>query len=459
VGREPTRATTAELAGLGVLTLAAALLFGRLVGTATYYDEGVYLVSVDALEHGQALGTDVFAPQLPGWYALLRLGSLLGADTVDGFHVWMTALAVLTCLAAYAVGRRLAGPAAGFAAAGLLVVAQPFPFEAHRVLADIPALGLALAALATAGPAARRAALAGALLAAGASVKPIALVAVLGVAVLLRRGGGRAALAAGGGAAAVVLAFAAAHARAVGDLWESVVVYHARARDEPVGGLDNLDALLGFFNWRTPFPWLVALAAALTVALAWRGGRRRLAALWAGPALAAAFVLVHHPLHENHLVVLPVAFALPAGVALAVGAERLRLPAAALLALALLPAYAQQHRRAALEEADEPPEIAWAADELRAAAAPDRLVVSDLPLAAYLADRRVPGELVDTAVLRFATGSLTVEEVLTVIDDEDVAAVAAGRALTDHPALLAGLRERFERVAHEGRVRVYSDPR
>ena len=164
---QPTRAAIAEIAAVAGLAAGAALLFGRLVGTATNYDEGVYLLSVDALEHGQRLGEDVFAPQLPGWYALLRLGSLLGADSVEGFHVWMTALAVLTCLAAYALGRRLAGPVAGLTTGALLAVAPPFPLEAHRVLADIPALGLALAALAAARPSARWAAVSGALLAAG----------------------------------------------------------------------------------------------------------------------------------------------------------------------------------------------------------------------------------------------------------------------------------------------------
>ncbi|MEO5790650.1 MAG: hypothetical protein ABIR67_01090 [Gaiellaceae bacterium] len=42
--------------------MAQALLFGRLVGTDTDYDEGVYLSSADALEHGQDLGEDIFAP-------------------------------------------------------------------------------------------------------------------------------------------------------------------------------------------------------------------------------------------------------------------------------------------------------------------------------------------------------------------------------------------------------------
>jgi hypothetical protein len=438
---------------VAVLAVAAAALFGRLVGMDTDYDEGVYLVSVDALRHGQALGEDVFAPQLPGWYALLRLGGLLGADSVDGFHVWMTALSVLTCLASYAFARRVAGPAAGLASGALLVIAPPFPLYAHRVLADVPALGLALAALTLAGPSPARAAAAGALLTAGVSVKATALLAVPGLAVLIWPGRGRAALAAAGGAAAVALAFALAHLRALDDLWQSAVVYHSRARNTPAV-LDNVEEVLRFLDVRTPFAWLVVLGALATALLAARGRSRQTVALWAAPALAVAFVAEHHPLHENHLLVLPVALAVAAGVALGAAlarAGRRRLPAAALLALVLAAGYVQQHRRAAAEERSEEPELVWAAEQLRAAARPGRLVVSDQPIAAYLADRRVPGELVDTAFLRFATESLTVDEVLREIDEHDVAAVAAGRAFTEHPALLEGLDLRFpRRRLHDG---------
>src|SRR5688500_8589918 len=95
------RPAALETLALAVLVVAQALLFGRLAGSDTDYDEGVYLSSVDALEHGQKLGSDVFAPQPPGWYLLLRLISLAGAVSVRGFHPGMVAVAILTCLAAY----------------------------------------------------------------------------------------------------------------------------------------------------------------------------------------------------------------------------------------------------------------------------------------------------------------------------------------------------------------------
>ena len=67
-----------------------------------------------------------------------------------------------------------------------------------------------------------------------------------------------------------------------------------------------------------------------------------------------------------------------------------------------------------------------------------------MPFSAYLADRRVPGELVDTARLRFATGSLTVDGVFRLLDEKCVRAVAAGRVFT----VLPGVMERLADVPH-----------
>ena len=43
---------------------------------------------------------------------------------------------------------------------------------------------------------------------------------------------------------------------------------------------------------------------------------------------------------------------------------------------------------------------------------PDELVGTDLPIVAYLADRRVPGQLVDSSFVRLGVGSLTDGEIL-----------------------------------------------
>ena len=261
-----------ELVALAGLVVAQALLFGRLVGTDTDFDEGVYLASVDALEHGQRLGEDVFAPQPPGWYLLLRLISIAGADSVRGFHIGMVVVAIATCFAAYLLGRAIGGPVAGLAASALLTVAPPFPLYAHRVLADIPPLGMALLSFWLAIEARRRRSAALAFLGGGAvalalALKPTAVLAVPTFLVLLcweRSLRGRAVVSAALGGTLVGLAFLVAYLGVIGELWESVVVYHRDARDTPPV-IDETHELLTFLNWRTPFAWLVVAGLVASV--------------------------------------------------------------------------------------------------------------------------------------------------------------------------------------------------
>ena len=457
------RARVAELVALAGLVVAQVLLFGRLVGTDTDFDEGVYLTSVDALEHGQRLGEDVFAPQPPGWYLLLRLISVAGADSVRGFHIGMVVIAIATCLAAYLLGRAIGGPAAGLCASALLTVAPPFPLYAHRVLADVPPLGMALLAFWLALEARRRrsatlALLGGAVVAFALVLKPTAVLAVPTFLILLcweRSLRGRALIAATVGGTVVGLAFVVAYLGVIGELWESVVVYHRDARDTPPV-IDETHALLTFLNWRTPFAWLVVAGLVASALLYRRRRALRVWALWLWGALSVAFLAYHSPLHDNHLLLLPVALAVPAGIALAVLADRSRYRLYALsgLALVLAAGYVQQQRRIVEDRIDEEPELVAAADTLRRVTRPDDLVVSDHSIVPFLVRRRVAGPLVDTAVLRFQTGSLTDAEVLRELEEWDVRAVAVGRAFAERPALLRGLAARY-RLLRGGPVRIY----
>jgi Dolichyl-phosphate-mannose-protein mannosyltransferase len=447
-----------------VLVAAQVLLFGRLVGTDTDYDEGVYLTSVDALEHSQRLGEDVFAPQPPGWYLLLRLISAAGADSVRGFHIGMVAVAIATCFAAHLLGRAIAGRVAGLSASALLTVAPPFPLYAHRVLADIPPLGMALLALWLAWEARERrsdtlAVLAGAALALTVTLKPSGILALPPFLLLLlwrRSAARRAVAAASAGAGIVAVAFAAAYAAALDELWASVVTYHRDARDTPAV-IDKSHELLTFLNWRTPFAWLVVGGLAASVWLLRRRAVPAVWALWLWAALAVAFLVYHRPLHGNHLLLLPVTLAVPAGIAVGLLVSRLRPQAAAVGALAVVLAagYVQQQRRIVLDQVPEEPELVAAADQLRRLTRPDDLVVSDHSIVPFLADRRVAGPLVDTAVLRFETGSLTDAEVLRELERSDVRGVVAGRAFEARPELLRGLALRYSAVPSPSGLRIY----
>ena len=454
------RNLSVEVGALAALIVAQAFLFGRLVGANTDYDEGVYLTSVDALDHGQRLGEDVFAPQPPGWYLLLRLISLAGADSVRGFQWGMVVVAIATGAAAYLLGRAIAGPLAGLCASALLTIAPHFTLIAHQVLADVPPLGVSLLAFWLAWKAQGQtrvvavAAAGGAAMAFAIAVKPNAALALpTFLLLLLWRNSRRERAVAGalGGAAAIAAVLLFAYRDVLGELWESVVIYHRDARDTPAV-VDRSHELTTFLNWKTPFAWLVVAGLASSI-LFLRRRAEPVWALWTWAALSLLFVAFHHPLHHNHLVALPVALATPAAMGLAALARRSRPESAAVgvLALVLAAGYVQQHRRLAAADEPEQPALVAAAETLRQVTKPDDLVVSDQPLVPFLADRRVWGPLVDTANLRFQTGSLTDEEVLHEFVAGDVSAVVVGRFFLERPVVLGGIRTRYRLVdRHDG---------
>src|SRR5919204_6774514 len=103
----------AELALLVALTGAAAAVFGRGLRANAVYDEGVYMASLDALAHGQKLGSEIFASQPPGFYVLLEAERLVFGGSLVAIRVGMLAFAIVGCLCAYYVGRCLAGRPGG----------------------------------------------------------------------------------------------------------------------------------------------------------------------------------------------------------------------------------------------------------------------------------------------------------------------------------------------------------
>lgn len=466
----PARAALAlELTGVAALVAAQTLLARRLLHTDTFFDEGTYLVSVDALRHGQELGDPVFTSQPPGWYHLLDLVVSIAGSSVADVRGGLAVVAGLGAAAAYGVGRAIAGRLEGALCAGMLLIAFPLALYAGRVLADPASLTLALTAVALAALAGRtgRATLAaacGLVLMVGVLVKLQAVLALptVGCLLLLRQGSRRRLVGAfAAGAAAPLALVAAVHARALPDLWDGAVTYHRRAAGVEI--LDNGAALRSLFNPRMPFGWLVVLGAAGAVVAVARRGWSPAAALWLWPAVVASFLFWHDPLLEHHLASVTVALAPAAGVALAFGLRALPRRAAAVAAAVLVTAigagYAQEIRRLDSEVVPEEPGTVWAAQELARATAPGELVASDQPYAAYLARRRVAGELVDTAQLRFSAGSLTPESVLRILEDRCVRAVVAGRSFTTVPGVLERLRARYPDETRRFGVSVLTRPR
>ncbi len=449
--------------------MAQTLLARRLRHTDTFFDEGTYLVSVDALRHGQALGERIFTAQPPGWYHLLDLVVSVAGGSVADVRGGLALLAGLGAAAAYGIGRAIGGRLEGALCAGVLLVAFPLALYAGRVLADPASLTFALAAVALAALASRtgRATLAaacGLALMLGVLVKLQAVLALPTIGLLLLApGSSRRRLAASfaAGAAAPLALVAAVHAGSLPELWDGVVTYHRRASGIEI--LDNWSALKSLFNPRMPFGWLVALGAVGAVASAARKGWTPAAALWLWPAVVGAFLLWHDPLLEHHLAGLTVSVAPAVGVALAAGVRSLprspRAIATVVLAAAFAAGYAQEVRRLDSEVRPEEAGTVWAAQELAHATAPNELVATDQPLAAYLARRRVPGELVDTAKLRFTTGSLTADGVFRLFDERCVRAVVAGRVFRALPGFMERLGQTFPESSRRQGVVVFTRPR
>ena len=365
------------------------LLFGRLVGGDTDYDEGSTSRAWTPSSTASASATTCSRRSRPS--STSCCGSSPSEPTrCRGFQIGMVVLAVLTCLAAYLLGRAIGGPVAGLTAAALLTVAPPFPLFAHRVLADLPPLGIALVAFWLAWVAQERRSLGvatagGAVLALAVAVKPNAVLALPPFLLLLlweRTGRGRMLVAALGGAGVVGLTLAFVYRDVLGKLWESVVVYHRDARDTP-DVIDKWHELATFLNWRTPFAWLVVAGFAASVVLARRWHTGAVWVLWGWAAISLAFLAYHHPLHDNHLLILSVVLAVPAGIALGALAERSPWPGLAVgaLALFLVAGYVQQQRRIVLDDVPEA-ELVAVARVLERESDPDarRLGSLDRPL-------------------------------------------------------------------------------
>jgi hypothetical protein len=449
-----------EVAMLFALTGAAAVAFGRSLRADPVYDEGVYLASVDALAHGQKLGSEIFTSQPPGFYVLLEAERFVSGGSLVAMRIAMLALAIVGCLCAYYVGRCLAGRVGGFSAMALLAAALSVEDEAVRVRADFPSVTLSLVAIALALFAVRRAGaiapvaatLAGGALAAAVSVKLLAATAVVPVLAIVLRHGRRLIPEVAAGAAAVAAAFAVAYAGVLGSLWSDVVRFHLKAESAPIEGAPRdlagnvakiVSTLTDSHGVHSPFPWLLAIGAVGTMA-AWR--RRVLLGavpLWLWAAASATFLAWHRPLWAHDIVMLTAALAVASGVGLATLLAEDRVAPRALAAVCVLVIAASIAHHMERTPAGENSGIEWAATVLRERTPEGSEVASDLPIIPFLANRRQPGPLIDTSTTRFESGWLTKKRIIREIDRDRLSAVVIGHNLASDREVVRAVEARF----------------
>jgi hypothetical protein len=444
------RALTVEVALLVAILAVQAYLFSRPIHSATNYDEDVYLAAVDALRHGQALGSQVFAAQFPGFYDLLRGLSFVAGIGVASLRWALLGVTLLGTIGGWLAARRFGGRLGGLLAASLLVIAPPLDLFGWQVIADTPELALAALSLGLASLGGVPAAVAaGAVFGAAGSVKLTAITAIPALVWLLRKR----LLPALAGFLVVVVAVLLAHAGALGDLWTSGVTYHEQARSTPAVIPHPRRQIVDQIPHTTPFLWLAVLA--ILVALGFALRRRPLGVwpLWSWVVLAVAFLLVHEPLHYNHLVEFPFTLAIAAGATLGAALRFVPRPVVGALVLAVAAGYVQQLHRVDLARAPEPSTNVAAAHALARLTPAGTLTVDDRPIISFLARRRVVGQLVDLALLRFETGSLDDEKVIR--DLRPAGAVVVSRSLRTRPRILAFVRRHYTRRYDAGGVEIY----
>jgi hypothetical protein len=439
---------------LAAIVAAQGLLFAQPIHSATNYDEGVYLAAVDALRHGQALGSQVFAAQFPGFYDLLRGLSFLAGLTVTGIRAALLGVVLAGTLGGYLVGRRYGRATGGLLTAAFLTVAPPLDLFGYQVIADTPALALTLLALGLSTlPGTLAAVAAGAVFGAALTVKLTALTAAPAVLWFVRDR----ALVAVGAFGVVVAAELLAHVGALGDLWSSGITYHEKARSTPQVIPHPHRQIIDQIPHRTPFFWLALAAAVLTVVLFVLRRPLGVWPLWLWVGLSVLFLLVHKPLHPNHLIEFPFTLAVATGATFGASIRlldpRLRLAAVTVLTVALAAAYVQQWNRVTTVHAREPASNVTAAHALDRLTPPGTLTADDRPIISFLARRRANGPLVDLALLRFETGSLTDAKVIA--DLRPVNAVVVSRVLRSRPPVLAYVREHFQKRYDSGGVEIW----
>jgi 4-amino-4-deoxy-L-arabinose transferase-like glycosyltransferase len=460
MGSTRSRRLALELGCLALIVVAAAVVYTRSLHTATNYDEGNYLASLDALRHGQRLGSDVFLDQPPGWYLLLQAVAVPFGNTVTGVRTGMLAIALLGLVAAWAAGRAIGGPAAGLGAAAVLAIAPPYPTLAATVESDPPATVLALAAIAIALYARQRPwlwAASGTTLALAMSVKLFAVVAALPIfALIVYRRRLQAFLLATLGFGLVVLSFVLAYRHVLHEVWQGVFGAHLNARGgHQPGAESNLSRVLRDPDLHTPFGWLAIAGIAFALYWLWRGRPLRLWPLWLFTLGAALFTLTMKPLLDHHLVLLSTALAVPAGAAVGMTVERLPRWTAAIFVAFVAAGFYQEHNRLARNDVPERASYQWARRIVEANSKPSDLVVSDIPSIPYLADRREPGRLIDTSIARIVDEYLPPAEVLREIDRSQAALVVVGRNFKTKPAIVRGIARRYPRTLKRDDVTVY----
>ncbi len=401
------------------------------------YDEGVYSQTERLVVAGQPLVSQVFSSQPPLFVATVLPGWLLGG--VVGARVMMLAWGVVALVATYRIGRGLAGRGVAAGATVLVAASPAFLGVTSRMQAEIPSLALALVSLALLVPRAGGArvrgwavAVSGALFGAALMTKLLVAPMVVPAVLLLLVAAGPVrrrvrSLVLWAGVAAVVVVGVAVPFWHGGRLYEQVVGFHVTAQDTTAG----LAANLAVFRYEKVTALVLAGGVGAAMWLAGTGWRRKVSppgpSPLAGVVLAAwviatvGFLVIHVPLFDHHLVLAVVPAALAVAVVVARLPVRAAVPLAVVAALGLLAVSGQMVTTSQTLSTQSADRSIAKLRELPAGST----VITDNQVLATLAGVSVPGQLVDTSLVRIASGSLTSKQVCRRIGQVDAVLLTA----------------------------------
>jgi Dolichyl-phosphate-mannose-protein mannosyltransferase len=460
----------------GAVVVAVAALAVTLTAFSHDYDEGVYWQSLLSLDAGNHLYSSVFSSQPPLFLSSLLPIFHLGGPSVVAARVPLVLFALVGLAGVWLLGRR-AGTNSGLLAPALVLSVAPFVLSVDRLAATTPSVVLSVVGVAVAGAAARRigrarlglALVAGLVLAAATMVKLLGAVAVVPAALFLvvpptawpdtgpgpedsstGTAGWRSRLPAAAvllvgvvGGVAVVSALFWSH----GDLYDQVVGFHLQARGLRAGPLFNLKVLT--FATLT-IPALLAAVAASVIVM-WR--RLRSATIYlVWLVTGGAFLLLQHPLFSPHkLLLVPPAALIVAGLPAWLSQQGVsesftrwcRIAVGAVVVVGLVGvAYG-----AVRSERSPGRATSQMIDALRADVPAGTLVVTDDPVVAAAAGRRVPPSLVDTSNVRFEANDLSADDLIRVTDSDAGAVLLTGGRFDQVPAYAAWVEQHFNLIA------------
>jgi len=483
---------------LVVALVALALRLWPLGGASTDYDEGVYWQSLRAMAAGHPLFREVFSSQPPLFLlGLYPFYLVLGQSFVAArLAVVLYSLAGLAAI--YFAGRAVAGRWAGLAACALLAVDPLYLRVSHTLQAEAPALAFQLVCVALAAEAAnqpardrkrRMLAASGAALGLGMMVKLFDLVALLPALLYLavplyaafvgrdgriRRPERDALLARArlilpdvglflAGMLAALLVVLLPFIGSWGALYDQVVRFHLAAASAASQGVGYNIALI----WTNMFSAILVLLFVVGPLLALDRPTAKILPPLAWLLASLVLLLRQQPLFDHHVALLIPPLALLAGIVVGdvlnapeghlrawpqtlkrTDTRRLVFVMVGFVSLLLLVMSASRNATAARPITADQRLTSTALERLTV---PGDVVVSDDQYVAGLADRDVVPQLVDTSLVRIATGYLTTPQIEAIITQSDARVVlfASGR-FDQLPGFRAWVRANFTEVGTFG---------